>query len=46
MREVKSDSSRWIREQRRLAGFAWQEGYGAFTFAAPDLEAVWAYVLN
>ena len=24
----------------------WQEGYGAFTFAAPDLEAVRAYVLN
>ncbi len=46
MREVKSDSSRWIHEELRLAGFAWQEGYGAFTFAAPDLEAVWAYVLN
>lgn len=27
-------------------GFAWQEGYGAFTFAAPDLEAVRTYVLN
>lgn len=24
----------------------WQEGYGAFTFAAPDLDAVRAYVLN
>ena len=46
MREVKSESSRWIHEELRLAGFAWQEGYGAFTFAAPDLEAVRAYVLN
>ncbi|WP_395741804.1 transposase [Prosthecobacter sp.] len=40
MREVKSESSRWIHEELLLAGFAWQEGYGAFTFAAPDLEAV------
>ena len=46
MRAVKSESSRWIHEELRLAGFAWQEGYGAFTFAAPDLEAVRAYVLN
>lgn len=37
MREVKSESSHWIHEELRLAGFAWQEGYGAFTFAAPDL---------
>ncbi len=35
MREVKSESSRWIHEELRVAGFAWQEGYGAFTFAAP-----------
>lgn len=33
-------------EELRLAGSAGQEGYGAFTFAAPDLEAVRAYVLN
>ena len=46
MREIKSESSRWIHEELRMAGFAWQEGYGAFTFAAPDLEAVRAYVLN
>jgi crotonobetainyl-CoA:carnitine CoA-transferase CaiB-like acyl-CoA transferase len=46
MREVKSESSRWIHEELRLAGFAWQEGYGAFTFAAPDLAAVQSYVLN
>jgi putative transposase len=46
MREVKSESSRWIHEELRLAGFAWQEGYGAFTFAALGLEAVRSYVLN
>ena len=46
MREIKSESSRWIHEELRLAGFAWQEGYGAFTFAARDLEPVRAYVLD
>jgi REP element-mobilizing transposase RayT len=46
MREVKSESSRWIHEELRLAGFGWQEGYGAFTFAAKDLEPVRDYVLN
>jgi REP element-mobilizing transposase RayT len=29
MREVKSESSRWIHEELRLAGFAWQVGYVA-----------------
>ncbi len=46
MREVKSESSRWIHQELRLAGFAWQEGYGAFTFAASDTESVRRYVLN
>ena len=46
MREIKSESSRWIHEELRMAGFSWQEGYGAFTFAAPDLNTVRAYVLN
>jgi len=46
MREIKSESSRWIHEELKLAGFAWQEGYGAFTFGARDLDAVSRYVLN
>ena len=46
MREVKSDSSRWIKEELGRSAFAWQEGYGVFTFSAPDLESVRRYVLN
>lgn len=46
MRELKSESSRWIHEELKLRGFAWQEGYGAFTFGAPDLELVRKYVLT
>lgn len=46
MREIKGESSRWIHAELRLAGFAWQEGYGAFTFGAKDQEAVRDYVLD
>lgn len=45
MREIKGESSR-IHKELKSAAFTWQEGYGVFTFAAPDLEAVRAYVLN
>ena len=34
MREVKADSSAWIHREIGLAGFHWQEGYGAFTISA------------
>ncbi len=44
MREVKSQSSRWMHDELRLPGFAWQEGFGAFTFNAKDVENVRAYV--
>ncbi|MDF1741481.1 MAG: IS200/IS605 family transposase [Verrucomicrobiales bacterium] len=46
MRELKADSSGWIKSELTLAGFAWQEGYGAFTLGSPDLEKVRSYVLN
>ncbi len=46
MQRLKSVSSRWMHEELRMAGFAWQEGYGAFTISAPGLQRVQAYVLN
>ena len=46
MREVKSQSSRWMHDELRLPGFAWQEGFGAFTFSARDVEHVRGYVDN
>lgn len=46
MREIKSESSRWIRQELRLPVFAWQEAYGAFTFAGKDLPPVCAYALK
>jgi REP element-mobilizing transposase RayT len=46
MREVKSESSAWIKGELHHSSFAWQEGYGAFTVSAPDLEKVKNYILN
>ena len=44
MRELKSESSRWVHQELGLAGFSWQEGYGAFSFAATSLEKVRRYI--
>lgn len=46
MRRLKGVSSKWVHEELRLAGFAWQEGYGGFTVSASRLERVRAYVLH
>jgi len=46
MRELKSESSSWIHKELRLHGFAWQEGYGAFTVGASSIEPVRTYVLG
>jgi len=46
MRDLKADSSRWIKEELKRTAFAWQDGYGAFTVNAPGLEAARHYVLH
>ena len=46
MRELKADSSRWMKQEKDAHEFSWQEGYGAFTVSAPDLEKVKSYVQN
>ncbi len=46
MREVKHESSRWIHETIGKREFAWQEGYGAFTVSASNLDRVRDYVLG
>jgi REP element-mobilizing transposase RayT len=43
--EVKANSSGWIsRMFREAAGFAWQEGYGAFTVSESQLPKVRRYI--
>jgi putative transposase len=34
LRELKAVSSGWVHNEIGLRGFAWQEGYGAFTVSA------------
>ncbi len=44
MRELKKASSVWVHEEIKLKGFAWQEGYAAYTVSAPAREAVREYI--
>ena len=42
---VKANSSRWIHEEfRKRRGFAWQEGYGAFSVSKSGEEDVVRYI--
>ncbi len=44
LRDVKSDSSEWINQERRHGRFAWQTGYGAFTVSQSQVGAVRRYI--
>ena len=46
-RILKSNSSKWINENRFLPGkFNWQEGYGGFSYSKSQRDIVIKYVLN
>jgi putative transposase len=44
MREIKSESSRWMREEGGSPRFAWQDGYGAFSIGWAQAEATLRYI--
>ncbi|WP_310394329.1 IS200/IS605 family transposase [Hymenobacter sp.] len=47
VRDIKANASRFINEQRWVAGkFAWQRGYGAFSYSASHLDQVIRYIHN
>jgi hypothetical protein len=46
LRELKKASSVWVHEEIGERGFAWQEGYAAFTVSATARAAVREYVAN
>lgn len=47
MREIKAGSSRWIHEHYpKMAEFAWQEGYSAFSVSLSNEESVRRYIKN
>ncbi|MCH7415887.1 IS200/IS605 family transposase [Belliella sp. R4-6] len=47
MEQVKSASSKWLNGKKYVRGkFAWQNGYGAFTYAKSHIDNVVKYILN
>ena len=47
MQDIKGDSSKWINSNRLIAGkFAWQEGYGAFSYSKSDLPSIVSYIIS
>jgi len=47
VREVKASSSKWINDKKLVKGkFAWQEGYGAFSYARSQRDNVINYIIN
>ncbi len=47
IRDVKSNSSKWINEKRFVRGkFLWQEGFGAFSYGHSQLDNVINYVMK
>jgi REP element-mobilizing transposase RayT len=44
LRDIKSASSHWVHEAIGARGFAWQDGYGAFTVSASQIERVKSYI--
>ncbi len=45
LRKVKSNSTKWIHETfPEQRGFAWQEGYGAFSVSQSNVEQVRRYI--
>lgn len=47
LQEIKSNSSKWINEQRLLPGkFSWQKGFGAFSYSRSQRNKVIHYIIN
>ena len=47
IQNVKTESSRWIKTQNFCSQpFAWQEGYGAFSYSKSQVPAVTRYIKN
>jgi REP-associated tyrosine transposase len=44
MRLVKTNSSKWMHDEKRRTKFGWQSGYAAFTVSESGVRAVRAYI--
>lgn len=47
LKDIKWSSSRWINQKSLIQGkFRWQEGYGAFSYSATQIDNVVKYIMN
>ena len=46
VRDIKANSSRWVRDEKGEQDFNWQTGYGAFTVSYSRVDATREYVRN
>lgn len=47
VRDIKNNSSNFINDRSLVKGkFAWQEGYGAFSYSHSHIDSVYQYILN
>ena len=46
VRDIKANSSKWLREEKGRRDFQWQTGYGAFTVSCSQVETLRQYVRN
>ena len=45
--EIKTSSNKWIKRERLSSfNFAWQKGYGAFTYSHEQIDSVAKYILS
>jgi len=44
VKETKRVSTEWVRESKRIHGFGWQEGYGAFSVSKSAVPSVREYI--
>ncbi|MBA2583866.1 MAG: transposase, partial [Bacteroidetes bacterium] len=47
VRDIKNNSSNFINDRNLIKGkFAWQEGYGSFSYSHSHIQNVYNYILN
>jgi REP element-mobilizing transposase RayT len=46
LRLIKTNSSKWLHEEKKHARFGWQEGYAAFSVSESQMVAVRRYIRN
>ena len=46
VKNVKVESSKWMKDEGQVGHFAWQAGYGAFSVSASRVDEVTRYIQN